>query len=197
VLHAALSLLARTDGPVILEDFPDDAPGQGEPESREGMVCPVRLGTRSTMAASGLIDRVREEMTQLAPWYELSCATHNRTTVGLTDHKTPAEAATILGEILDDGQPANIPKARWGEMLRFASEDIRNYYLEAAGMRPGGPASPTELANWFWGETSAGSLILALHPLALDSADPGMASVAATQLVPRAQRHRLAKNELP
>ena len=40
VLKSALALLERTDGPVILEDFPDDAP---DSNSAASLVCPVNF----------------------------------------------------------------------------------------------------------------------------------------------------------
>ena len=62
--------------------------------------------------------------------------------------------------------------------------------MEAATAKPG-YASSRDLADWFWGETAAGRLLLALHPICLDAADSGVRRVAAGQLVPRIQQHRL------
>ena len=61
---------------------------------------------------------------------------------------------------------------------------------KAATAKPGG-ASSRELADWFWGETAGGRLLLALHPVCLKAADPGVRRVATGQLVPRIQQHRL------
>src|SRR3546814_20245121 len=46
VLRAVLALLERTDGPVILEDYPEDAPAESasDLEDMSGWVCPVRFG---------------------------------------------------------------------------------------------------------------------------------------------------------
>ena len=46
-------------------------------------------------------------------------------------------------------------------------------------------------ADWFWGETAAGALLLALHPVCLASPDARVRHVGTSQLVPRAERHRL------
>jgi hypothetical protein len=190
VLDAALALLERRDGPVILEDFPDDAPGQGSPDAMEGMVCPVPLPRPVRTEPTKLIERVLAEIDDLAPWHELFCQIQQRkpaTASGLS----AKEAALFLDATLRSGHPPIDPPDNWGKQLRFVAEDLRNYYLAAALSRPGGAAPARELADWFWGDTHAGSLILALHPVCSASEDQGLKLVAQNQLVPRAQRHRL------
>ena len=130
------------------------------------------------------------EIDELAPWHELFRQTHEHSDSGLTGLATE-DAAIFLDEVLKSGRPNLDDASQWGAMLRFACEDLRNYYLAAVLVRPGGAASPSQAADWFWGETSAGALILALHPICLASEDPGLRTVAERQLVPRAQRHRL------
>ena len=107
---------------------------------------------------------------------------------------TVKDAARLLDDILRAGRPQVEDEGSWGKALRFAAEDLRNYVCSAAVMRPGGAASPRDLAEWFWGETSAGALILALHPVCLASDNEALRLVAETQLVPRAQKHRLARD---
>jgi hypothetical protein len=80
-----------------------------------------------------------------------------------------------------------------GQTFRGASEDMKTFYMEAATARPGRVTS-RELADWFWGQTSAGEPLLALHPVGLESVDAGVRRVALGQLIPRAQQHRLAKD---
>jgi hypothetical protein len=46
-------------------------------------------------------------------------------------------------------------------------------------------------AEWFWGETAAGALILAVHPVAAASADPAVRRLAERTLIPRVAQHRL------
>jgi hypothetical protein len=67
---------------------------------------------------------------------------------------------------------------------------MKTFYMEAATAQPG-RAGSHELADWFWGGTAAGRLLLALHPVCLDAADAGIKRVAVGQLVPRQQMHRL------
>ena len=189
-MRAALALLERDDGPVILEDFPEDAPGQGE-MTMEGMVCPIRLKRPERGDQSELVKQITVEMRDLAPWRELFLASHGRSIVGASKMTIDA-AVAALGSILETGQADGVSDDELGMCLRYASEDLRNWYIEAASARPGGAASARQLADWFWGETSAGALILALHPACLASDNPQLKRVAAGALVPRAQHHRLA-----
>ena len=190
VVRAVLALLERDDGPVILEDFPEDAPGQGE-MSMEGMVCPIRLRRPERGDRTDLVKQITGEMSELAPWRELFLASHGRSIVGASKMSID-EAVTALGSILETGRAEGIADGELGVCLRYASEDLRNWYIEAASARPGAAASAPQLADWFWGETSAGALLLALHPACLASDNPQLKRVAAGALVPRAQHHRLA-----
>ena len=192
VLRAALALLVRDDGPVILEDFPKDAPGQGE-TSMEGMVCPIPLRRPPTSDPSNLLERIMGEISQLAPWREVFLAKHGRSIVGVS-RMSIEEAVTALVSIQETGNAAGVADDELGFCLRYASEDLRNWYIEAASARPGGAASAQQLADWFWGETSAGALILALHPACLASKNAQLKRIAGGALVPRAQQHRLATN---
>ncbi|MGI9478911.1 MAG: hypothetical protein ACR2PI_19575 [Hyphomicrobiaceae bacterium] len=191
VLRAVLSLLARDDGPVILEDFPDDAPGQGDPENMEGMVCPVPLRKPETSDAPDIVGNVLTEIGQLAPWQTLFRDSNSRTTVGVCDLDL-TDAVRFLGDLHASGRSDAVAAGKQASTLRYASEDLRNFYLEAAAMRPGGAASRTQLMDWFWGDTAAGALLLALHPACMASGDDDLRHVADTMMIPRNQKHRLA-----
>ena len=83
VIRSALGLLESGKGPVLLEDFPEDAPapGNGREEEAGGWVCPVNLSPppedRGKLEAA-----VAEEIGRLAPWYDLALSTRGRSTVG-------------------------------------------------------------------------------------------------------------------
>ncbi|MEC7205047.1 MAG: hypothetical protein VXW49_15400, partial [Pseudomonadota bacterium] len=98
--------------------------------------------------------------------------------------------ATFLHDIFErvpespkDGVPV-------GQAFRQGCEELKTFYLEAATAKPGA-AKSHELADWFWGGTAGGRLLLSLHPATLESADEGIKQVALGQMVPRAQKHRL------
>ena len=191
VLRAVLSLLARDDGPVILEDFPDDAPGQGDPENMEGMVCPVPLRKPETCDAPDIVGNVLSEIDQLAPWQTLFRDSNKRTTVGVCDLDL-TDAVRFLGDLHASGRSDAVAAGEQASTLRYASEDLRNFYLEAAAMRPGGAAARAQRVDWFWGDTAAGTLLLALHPACMASSDADLRHVADTMMIPRNQKHRLA-----
>jgi hypothetical protein len=102
------------------------------------------------------------------------------------------ESARFLHVLLEGQGPANNPSEMLslGQSFRGSSEDLKTFYMEAAMAQPG-RVSSRELADWFWGETAAGELLLALHSKCLESADTGVRRVASSQLIPRAQMHRL------
>lgn len=190
VLDAALALLERTDGPVILEDFPEDAPAMTASDM-DGMVCPVPLPRRP---ASGdprdLVGAVNADMAALAPWYALAAERSRGTTVGVSGLDMDAILA-LLGAFLRGETPEPVPGLSLAQTLRFATEDLRNWHLEAISARPGGASSMTAVAAWFWGETAAAALILAIQPVAATSPDPDVRRLAERTLIPRVAQHRL------
>ena len=79
VLRAALGLLEQRDGPVILEDFPDDAPA-GDDDGHDdcgSWSCPVSFGGVADGDA-GLVAEALAELRRLAPWHEVYAAQRGR-----------------------------------------------------------------------------------------------------------------------
>ncbi|MDC0360308.1 hypothetical protein OAN80_00745 [Alphaproteobacteria bacterium] len=188
VLKSALALLDRTDGPVILEDFPDDAP---DSNSAASLVCPVNFPKPPNPDESDLLRAVLAETASLAPWHALFMETHGRSIATVSGLDIDA-AARYAAAFLDPTENPEPPEGKDpASTLRFAIEDLRNWRLEAITAQPGPKPSSKTLADWFWGETATGALALALHPVLLESASPRLRQVGAGQLVPRAQRHRL------
>jgi len=95
----------------------------------------------------------------LRPWYDRSVQRRGRTTVGVSGIPVE-EAARLLAAFLKDptmGSPR--PDLSAPEAVKLAAEDLKAYYLEAASAQPGKKSS-AQMADWFWGETAAGGLIL-------------------------------------
>ena len=157
------------------------------------MACPVRLPRPPRTMPAELLDHVLAEIDELAPWHELYEQSHSQAAASISG-QSAKDVARMLDDIRRVGHPQIDDDAQWGKALRFAAEDLRSYFSSAALMRPGGAASPREIADWYWGETSAGALVLALLPICLVSENTGLRLVAETQLVPRAQRHRVTRN---
>lgn len=187
VLRDVLELFEREGPPPILEDFPDDAPGGSM--DMTGWTCPIPLPNPVDTETPELLSAVLSEIDGLAPWHQMALESRGRTVTGVLGVSIQ-DVASFLHGILD-GVPAspkeNVPV---GEAFRQGCEELKSFYAEAATAKPGA-ASSRDLADWFWGGTSAGRLLLALHPAALRSVDDGIRRVAESQLVPRLQKHRL------
>ena len=173
VIRAALDLLGRREGPV-LEDYPHDAPPV---EAESAAACPVSFA-KDTGDDGSWTSRLSQEISQLKPWYELSCRRRGgRTLVGIAD-QPPEKNVQILAESLDQGVlPTDIT---W---LKRTVEDIKAYYIEAMTAQPGDYDSRALQAQ-FWQETSFGAAILAFFHQFQNSDDDQMKLIA-RMLAPR------------
>ena len=82
VLLAALALLERTDGPVILEDFNEDPPGwQDTPDWRAPPLVETSDPLETPDAWSAAFDA---ELSALLPLWRIAQTRFGRTTVGLS-----------------------------------------------------------------------------------------------------------------
>ena len=127
VLEAALALLDRPAGPV-LEDFPDDAPGEPV-EVEESAVCPVSFA--GVPAEADLGARVAAEVERLRVWYERGVALRGRTGVGLSGME-PAACAGALADFAATGDTAALPThLSPQDALRCAAEDLKTSAVPA------------------------------------------------------------------
>jgi len=165
VLLQALRLLERTDGPVILEDFPDDNPSWSD---RPGWEPAVTLPPpASPVGAVEWETAFRAELALVLPVWERFKARFGRTTVGLAGQ--PAEAwPTFAAAFLGGGLPTVASHDTPALALRFLADDFKALYGEAA-QTEGGPPSPRQIDRWFWHGTVAGQLLIALRALAMQS----------------------------
>ncbi len=190
VVRDALALLESDDGPVVLTDFPDDAPATDDDGA--AWVCPINLAP-PPVERSQLGTALAAEISALAPWYDLALRTKGRTTVGASGLDIQQATDFIIGFL--QGAPDNpvagpIANVSMPVALKLTSEDIKAWYLEAATARPG--SSPSDvLDDWLWGETVAGRCLLDLHKACLNSDDEQMRLFNTGFFVPRAQLHRL------
>jgi hypothetical protein len=180
VILAALRLLEKEDGPVVLEDFPDDDPRE-QPDP--GWRSPLAKTHIADGSADALATGLEGEIRLLEGAYHKSVVKRGRTLVGLSGLSVP-EAARYIGAWLRE----EISESPSSEMsapltLRFAVDDLKAYYLEAALAGPAKPSS-RQLGDWFWCETAAGAAIFALRTAHLTSADDRLKAIAALFLVP-------------
>ncbi len=182
VLEAALALLERGDGPVVLEDFPRDAP-QAEAPGDEAWACPVSFAPAPD-ARTPLVRSAHDELARLAPWHEVYAQQRGRSASSVTG-VSPEDLVSRLGALAagEDALPDDtaLPLHEW---LRLGCEELRTWYLEAAQGQPG-RATPERLRAWFWRETAAARLIGAVTHALREHPEPMVRVLAARALVPR------------
>ena len=187
VLLAALGLLDEVAGPV-LADFPEDAPSAGaNGAAGEGAwACPVRFPKPAASDTDSLLAQVTREVRSLAPWYERASERRGgRTTVGLSG-LAPEAIVELLADYAEGGDETSPREdVAFSRILKHALDDLLAWYQEAATAQPGATPSGRELAAWFWGETRASRLFLAVRERGAASEDPAIRLVAKLLLVPR------------
>lgn len=168
VLQAALALLDNTGATPLLLDFDEEAPfAAGDP----GWRFPGELDRGGPVA----------EAASVMPAWEQACERIGRTTVGISGLE-PQAAVEFIERFHGDAPMPNprgmAPLAR----ARFAIDDIKAFYLEAA-MAAGGHPSSRQLQDWFWNETLAGALVREFQEHARTSSDKNLNLIAGS-LVP-------------
>ena len=185
VLHSALVLLERADGPIVLEDFGEDAPASDPSNGEEeaAWACPVVFHPPPDDRAP-LEGEILDEMGRLAPWHALYVERRGSNAPGASGIEREA-MVQLLGEI---AAGARTPDAHTEhplhEWIRLGCDDLRTWYLEAAQGQPG-RGSSTELRDWFWRDTAAARLIGAAAESLLTHPEPILRMVGGRALVPR------------
>ncbi len=183
VILAALQVLEREKGPVLIEDFPDDDPrGRPDPAWHPPFIpAGIAAGSDGSLAA-----RLVAEIVLLRDAHQRWVAQHGRTTVGLSGLPI-SECARYVADWLRGTAPAS-PREGFSAplMLRFAVDDVKAYCLEAAAAEIAKPSS-RQLGDWFWNETAAGATIHALREACLSSEDERLKLIAGNFMVPAAR----------
>ncbi len=179
VLLQALGLLERTDGPVILEDFPDDPPGW---QDAPGWVPPMLPSLVTPSDPAGWRDGFAAELSALQAAWEQARGRFGRGTVGLSS-VAPAEWPSLAAAFVGSELPHVAGHATPALALRFLCDDIKAFYGEAGQAVGPAPAS-RQLDAWFWRETLAGRLLIALRAMAMASDNNAMKTVGGRFFVP-------------
>jgi hypothetical protein len=183
VLRSALELLERSDGPVVLEDFPDEAPALAANDGGASWACPVAFHPPAEEQPE-LVSATLAEMERLAPWHEFYLDERGASAPrasGLALERV----VRLLGELSEGVEaPAAETDAPIQEWIRLGCDDLRSWYLEAAQGQPG-RGSPTELRDWFWRDTAAARLIGSAATALLAHPNRILAFLGGRGLVPR------------
>lgn len=184
VLRSALELFEGHSGPVVLADFPDDAPLRTEDESEQvGWACPVVFDSVPE-SRSKFVDETLAEMSRLAPWHEVYVEARGAPAPGASGLLF-ARVVELLGEFAEgELNPEVESEKATQEWLRLGCDDLRTWYMEAAQGQPG-RASSGDLRDWFWRNTALARLIGAAAETLLDHPEPILRMLAARALVPR------------
>jgi hypothetical protein len=138
VILAALQLLEREHGPVIIEDFPDDDP-RAQPDPSWGP--PIEPTGAAGRSSGALAARLEAEIPLLRDTHAQWQAQRGHTTVGLCALPI-AQCGRYVADWLRGCAP---PSMRDGFsaplMLRFALDDLKAYYLEAGAVGASKPSS--------------------------------------------------------
>jgi hypothetical protein len=180
VVLAALRLLERTEGPVILEDFPEDPPGLRDTPGWQPPALPALTVTPDAPAAWAAT--FADELVRLLPLWRRAQARFGRTTVGLSFQAPevwPGFAARFLAGELPGVAGHDTPALA----LRFLCDDVKALYGEAAQAHGAAPSS-RQVDRWFWRQTVAGQLLIALRAAALTSENNALKTVGGRFFVP-------------
>jgi hypothetical protein len=180
VMLAALRLVEREDGPVIIEDFPDDDPrAQPDPGWRPPFDhaavadCPAETVAREVENEIGLLRRAHDRwITQ-----------REYSTVGLSGLSVTDCGRLVAGQLRGEALTSSRKGFSPPLLLRFAVDDLKAYYLEAGAVGASKPSS-RQLGDWFWNQTAAGAALHAVRAACLASSDDRLKLIAGNFMVP-------------
>ncbi len=161
VLFSLLRLFERTDGPIIIDDFTENAPETDE--DVEVLTCPVSFEEENINDPDPLKTRFLREIQAMHPWYEMALKKRGRTTVGGSGINISS-----LGDFLYSFVKGDVPDNPRNDVdisvtLKLAAEDLKSYYIEGVTAQPGQEnLTSNALKEWFWDRTAAGNVMLEL-----------------------------------
>lgn len=190
VLHTLLKLFEAQSGPV-LEDFNDDAPGSTASDADATFACPVSFA-RAPADDTDPGAALQREIAQLAPWYDLARKRRGRSTFGISGLSIEQAAAHAASYLATPATPYAGLSA--GVALKRACDDIKAWYYEAVAAQPGN-LKAKDIEHWFWHETAAAGVFLAIQQVCLHSSDKSLLPLGKNSLVPRAVLHDRAADQ--
>jgi hypothetical protein len=173
VLLSSLQLLESATE-TELADYPHDAPTSGD----DPWACAVALAPPEPANESeALRDQLVEEIRQLAPWHAESRKRRGRSTVGVSGASLDQveQLATLLADFATGEEPTD-GEIDWNHpmpvRIKFASDDLRAFYHEAATAQPGANyPTDADLNDWLFNQTLLGTVLRQIVGLMRESDD--------------------------
>jgi len=183
VILAALQLVERQSGPVIIEDFPDDDP-RARPDP--GWRLPFDHAAVANGSAETIASELETEIELLRGRHDRWVTEHGGSTIGLSGLSITDCGRLVAGQVR--GAVLTSPRDGFSPplMLRFAVDDLKAYYLEAGAAGSAKPSS-RQLGDWFWNATAAGAALHAMRAVCLASSDDRLKLIAGNFMVPAAR----------
>lgn len=183
VLLAALAQLERTDGPRIVEDFPDDAPGMRDDPGWQPAVSALPALPHEPRTAGQWASAVSEEIAAFGPAVARFRAARGRSTVGAS-RLPPSQWAGLIAAFLGPEPPTGpFDGVSAAVTMRLAADDLKAYCREAAIGASGRP-SIRQIDTWLWRQTRTGCFLRAVRTRGLAAPEGGFKTVASRFLVP-------------
>ena len=183
VLMAALHLLERRDGPLVLVDFPYDAPSMSDTPAWSPQIVLRPRPTSLPGDKEGWIAALAAELAAIEPHWRAARHRFGRTTVGNSRlgqaQWVPFAVHCLTGEIPESSITGISPNA----LVRYVADDLKALYgeaVQAIGPQP----SMTQVNRWFWHQTLAADFLRALRLAAMVSPHKGFNTVGSRFLVP-------------
>ncbi len=189
IISEALQLLTAESGPVILADFPEEDPTSVD---LPNWAPPFDVAAPEANLTSGaaLEKALQHEAAQAQAAYDQFVQTNGRTTFGLSGMEVEAIVKYLVAFLSETNLPDLANGVTAVQLLRWAVDDIKAFYLEAMSAQPEIPSS-RQMQTWFWDRTLTARVIIELRRLLLGRDDKQSQAVGRMNLVPGAQVQRL------
>ena len=189
VIESALGMLMADSGPVLLRDFDAD-----DPTARDSATWrpPFALDAPAIDAndPAGCETALAREIGSVLPWHRRFIAATGRTTMGNSGLAIDRCVEHLMRSLAGVPAPSAIADIADATFQRFVLDDLKAFYLEAALGAADIPSS-RQIQAWFWDQTVAARLMIALRAALLASSDSRAQAVGRMNVVPGIQVARL------
>jgi hypothetical protein len=183
VLESALGLLECDAGPPLLVD--DDTKNAGtDPDPTWRNPLTIQPRTIDATDVGGTLTHLLAELAEVEPVYRRRLDATGRTTFGVVGIDIRGVLTYLMSFLADAPDASPHPDMSPNLAMRFAADDLKAFYLEASTAGDGNPSS-WQLGTWFWRETAAAKLLIALRAKTMQSDSKSLARIGTVFLVPR------------